>query len=150
MKVKYYPKVDANWNNIRPFAIAVLYPDSYTTSKSYPCILSVHGIGERSSGALAMLTNLVEGFDYNGDGTREGAPFVTADTKTAIDLYGLIVVVPNYENFFEPDQVNTIMDFVKTEFSVVNEFMMQGFSLGGGAVTKYITSNLTNANKVAY
>src|SRR5690606_29289649 len=65
------------------------------------------------------------------------------------DQYKIIAVVPNYSNFFDPSLVNWTFNFVKSLYSTVDEFMFVGFSYGGGAVLKYVTSTLDNANRVA-
>lgn len=148
MQVKYYPKVDDNWNKIREFATAVLLPDNYDASREYPWLMAVHGIGERGEGSKAQLENLVLGI-LQPDGKRLWA-FATTDMKTAVDKYGIVMFIPTYPNSFEPSQVNLIYDFGKSEFNLVNEFFLTGFSLGGGAVVKYMTSSLANAQRLAF
>lgn len=149
-RVDYYPRVDNNWNKIREFAVAAIVPDNYTASKQWGWAIAVHGIGERGAGSKAQLENLILGADYDGNGTRDGLPFITADIKRAVNELGIVVFVPVYENFFEPAQVNLIYDFARSQYSLTPKFLLSGFSLGGGAVLKYITSNLTNAGRVAY
>lgn len=155
MRVNFYPKIDnsnGQWKEIvgQTVGLAIAYPTAYDSSKEYPFIMIVHGIGERQPGVLSMLENLVMGTDYNGDGVREGAPFLTKDLQKAIDDYGLIVAIPNYDGSFDASKVNFCYDFVQARFSVVSEMMLEGFSLGGGAVLSYITSSTANANRVAY
>lgn len=155
MKVNYYPKIDnsnGQWKEIpgQTVGLAIAYPDLYDPNKEYGFVMIIHGIGETQPGVLSMLENLVKGTDYNGDGVREGAPFLTKDLQKAIDQYGLIVAVPNYDGFFDPNKVNFCYDFVRSKFNVVPEMLMEGFSYGGGAVLNFTTSNSTNAQKVAY
>lgn len=154
MKVNYYPKIDnsnGQWKEIvgQTVGLAVAYPTSYDPNKTYPFVIIVHGVGEKQPGVLSMLENLVLGTDYNGDGVREGAPFLTTDLQKAIDQYGLIVAIPNYDSFFEPSLFNWSYDFVKSKFSIVDKCMLVGFSLGGGATIKCATSS-TSANRIAY
>lgn len=151
MQVKYYPKLDDNGNKIREFAVAILLPDDYLaapTSRLWPWVMAVHGIGERSQGKKENLENLVLG-SKQPDGTRKWA-FVTDDMKRAVEDYGIVMAIPTYESFFEPDIVNRIYDFSKPEFNLVSEFFLTGFSLGGGAVVKYMTSSLANAQRLAF
>lgn len=152
MKVEYYPKRDSNWNVIRDVGFSVILPDNYNNLKKWPLEMAVHGIGERSAGTQADVENLVLGYDYNGDGVREGPAFVTDDMKKAVDIYGIVLVIPSYETtqFFEPAMVNYVYDFVQSKYSVVAKMLLTGFSYGGGAVVKYITSGSTNTGRVAY
>src|SRR5687767_3592 len=116
MQVKYYPKLDDSGNKIREFAVAVLLPDAYTSSKEWPWMMAVHGIGERSQGKKENLENLVLG-SLQPDGTRKW-PFVTDEMKKAVEKYGLVMFIPTYENFFEPDIVNRNYDFGQVEFNL--------------------------------
>lgn len=147
MQVKYYPELDDNGNRIRNFAFAALLRDNHNTSIESPWMMAVHGIGERSDGKKENLENLVLG-SKQPDGTRKW-PFVTDDMKRAVEDYGIIMFIPTYKNFFEPDIINRIYDFGQTEFNLVSKFALSGFSLGGGAVVKYMTSTLANAQRLA-
>lgn len=151
MQVKYFPKLNPDYSKIagRDVAYAVLLPDTLRPKSTLE--IAIHGIGERSGGTLENLKNLVEGFDYNNDGIRE-AGFVTPDMKKAVDLFGIIMIIPTYENntFFEPAKINQLYDYAKGIYSIYDKMLLTGFSLGGGAVVKYITSSLTNASRVAY
>jgi hypothetical protein len=150
-KVEYFPKRDANWNIIRNTAFFVASPDN-NTPKPWKLMIAVHGVGERGAGTLDNLMNLWLGFDYNSDGVREGSAFVTDDMKRAINQYGILLLVPTYESneFFEPAKVNFLYEYAKANYEVVDKMLLTGFSYGGGAVFKYITSNTSNANRVAY
>lgn len=148
MQVKYYPKYDADGRKLREFAVAVLLPDKYDRAVKWGWGMFIHGIGERSAGSEPQLENLVIG-SMQPDGTRKW-PFVTDGMRTAVDKYGIVMCIPTYENFFEPASINTIYNFVMSEYALVPKMMQPGFSLGGGAVLKYITSSLENANRVAY
>lgn len=152
MKIDYYPKHDANWQVINARGFLVITPDAYPGTKKWPWELAVHGVGERSAGTIDNLKNLVLGFDYDGNGTREGAAFVTDDMKKAVDQYGIVMVIPTYESneFFEPDMVNFVYDFMQKIYSVVDKMLLTGFSYGGGATIKYTSSSAANAARVAY
>jgi hypothetical protein len=146
MQVKYYPKLDDNGNKLRDFAVAALLPDAYAASKEWPFMMAAHGIGERSQGKKENLENLVLGFKQP-DGTRKWA-FVKDDMKKAVDQYGIVIFIPTYDNFFEPSIINNIYDFGQGEFNLVTKFCLAGFSLGGGAVVKYMTSSVANAQRL--
>lgn len=151
-RVEFYPKRDSTWKVIRDVAFEVITPDNYGTGKKWPVVFAIHGVGERSSGTIDNLKNLFLGFDYNNDGFREGPAFVTDDMKKAVNLYGIVLVVPTYETtqFFEPAMVNQVYDFVKANYSVVDKMLITGFSYGGGATIKYVSSSTANAARVAY
>lgn len=151
-KVDYYAKRDSTWKVVRDVAVEVVTPDNYGTHKKWPVVFAIHGVGERSSGTIDNLKNLYLGFDYNNDGFREGPAFVTDDMKKAVNLYGIVLVVPTYETtqFFEPTMVNSVYDFVKSKYSVVDKMLITGFSYGGGATIKYVSSSTANAARVAY
>lgn len=151
-RVDYYPKRDSTWKVIRDVGFAVILPDNFYLGQKWKLEMAIHGIGERSAGTIDNLKNLVLGFDYNNDGFREGAALVTDDMKRAVNLYGIVLVVPTYEStqFFEPALVNYVYDFVQANYPVVPKMLLTGFSYGGGAVTKYITSSTANAARVAY
>lgn len=147
MQVKYIPAVDANGSKINEFACAILLPDGYPGTTKWKWAMFVHGMGELSQGGLANLKNLVEGFDYNNDGIREGG-FVTEGMKWAVDAHQLIIVVPTYSGFFEPEKVDKIYDYMLANYNVQPTFMHTGFSLGGGCVFKYASSSITRAKRV--
>ncbi len=151
MQVKYFPKLNPDYSKIagRDVAYAVLLPDKWDKALKWPAMLSVHGIGERSGGTLENLKNLVEGFDYNNDGIRDNA-YVTADMKTAVDKYGLVIIVPTYESdsFFDANKSGWVMASVNSEFSLKLDYWYDGFSLGAGAAINACTSVLTAPNIV--
>lgn len=152
MKVEYYPKRDASYNVVRDTGYAVITPDTYNTAKKWPLFMAVHGMGERGGGTQKNLENLLNGFDWDNDGKIDSPGFVTNDMKTAVDKYGIVIVVPTYESneFFEPAKVNWVLDDVNKRYSVVAKMMHSGFSLGGGCVIKYASSSDANAARVAY
>jgi hypothetical protein len=151
MQVKYFPKLNLDYSKIagQDIAFDVLTPD--IPRDKYFLEIAIHGIGERSGGTIDNLKNLVLGFDYNGDGVRESA-FVTDDMKKAVDQFGIIMIVPTYESntFFEPAKINQLYDWAQKNYLCHPKMILTGFSLGGGAVVKYITSSIANANRVAY
>lgn len=150
MTVKYFPKLNPDYSQIpgQEVAFAVLEPDGYTSAKKWILEIACHGMGELSSGTLENLKNLVEGFDYNGDGIREGAPFVTPDMKKAVDQYGIVMFIPTYSNFFEPNMINFVYDYAQDYYNLYPEMIYTGFSLGGGSGIKYGTSSEANARRV--
>lgn len=147
MQVKHIPAVDANGGKINEFACSILFPDGYPGTTKWKWAMFVHGMGELSQGGLANLKNLVEGFDYNNDGIREGG-FVTEGMKWAVEAHQLIIVIPTYGDTLEPHEVDKIYDYVLANYQVQHTFMHTGFSLGGGCVFKYASSSITRAKRV--
>lgn len=150
-KVEYYPKRELNWNQIRQEGFSTLAAENIPAGQKLKLVIAIHGAGERSGGTIKNLENLVLGFDNNGDGIRETF-FVTDDMKKAVNQYGLLLIIPTYEDktFFEPAQINYLYNWAQANYSLHPKMLLTGFSYGGGAVVKYITSNIENANRVAY
>lgn len=152
-KVEYFPKRVNSWDTktLRPTAFLIAWPDN-NAPKPWKLMIAIHGVGERGAGTLENLQNLYLGPDYNGDGVREGAAFVTDDMKRAINQFGIVLVVPTYETseFFEPAKINELYDYAQANYTLSPKMLLTGFSYGGGAVFKYISSSTANANRVAY
>lgn len=134
MKDLYFPRLS---NAADQSGFLVLLPDSYDRSKTYIWWLSVHGITERNDGSEAVLRNLLYGSFKDGVRVPEWA-FVNDDMKKAVDLYNIIIVVPNYyaTEFFEPAKALYIYNFMLANFSVTGRFVYDGFSYGGGSTVK--------------
>jgi hypothetical protein len=150
MRVEYFPGVDSQGRKIRDFACAVKLPDSFpgASTKKWKWGIICHGMGERSDGRQSHLEQLaVKGFDWNNDGVADSF-FISEDMKKAVDLHETIIVVPTYSNFFEPETVNRIYDHIIANFQGQGTFLFEGFSLGGQAVFKYISSSEGNAKRV--
>lgn len=150
MQVIYKPKRDSNYNLVpgQEVAYAALLPDGYPAlGKKYGWVLMCHGISERSGGTLEHLKNLVEGVDYNKDGTIDGS-FVKNFHKEAVDKYQLIFIIVTYSDFFDTE-CNWVYNDVLKNYSVVPKMLFDGFSLGGGAVYAFAKSSVANANKIA-
>lgn len=153
MKVQYYAQRLNSWDTklLRPTGFVVAIPED-DVPRPWKLMIAIHGVGERSAGTIENLKNLWLGFDYNNDGVREGAAFVTDDMKEAVDKFGIVLMVPTYETnkFFEPERINELYDWAKEHFSIHDKMLLTGFSYGGGAVFKYISSSISNAQRVAY
>lgn len=149
MKTIYHPRVDANGNILRDVAFAALLPDMWSKDKKWPWQMCIHGMGERSDGTEAQLRNLIDGIDFNKDGRIDWV-FITADMRRAVDQYGIVMIVPTYQGFFEPDKINKLYSAVVSEYSLMPKMLGDGFSLGAGALLKYAASGISNASKLAY
>lgn len=152
-KVEYFPKREAGGNPIRPTAYMAITPDNLPAGQKLKLVIAIHGHGERSAGTIDNLMNLLLGEDYNRDGVREGPPFVTADMKKAVNLFGLLMIVPSYESnegSLSVTKINALYDWAQSTYSVHPKMMLTGFSAGGGSSLAFIKSSLDNANRCAY
>lgn len=140
MKIIYLP------NKGDGIAFALLVPEN--TNNKLVLEIAIHGMGERSAGTQENLENLVLG-QKQPDGSRKW-PFVFDDMKKAVDQYGILMAIPAYSGFMEPTMINKVYEYCKANFDIYERMILTGFSLGGGAVVKYITSSLSNAQRVAY
>lgn len=148
----YFPGMTDSYQRIRQAAFAVITPRNYDPAKQYDTWMIIHGMGERSEGRLENLRNLTQGFDYsaNKTGPRQYA-LVTPKFAEQINKNDFIAVIVTYQGEFNPTDVNFVFDEVEKNFSVnKSREALIGFSLGGGAVTRYITSSVANANRIAF
>ena len=116
-----------------------------------PMLIITHGIGERGAGLLANLINLTDGFDYDGEGPlpRQYA-FENETIEAFAAKYDIHLVTVNYPETFEPNDYTYVIGVVIAEYSVdKTRIYIDGFSLGGGAVLKYVTSSVANAALLA-
>lgn len=150
--VTYFPRISIDGKTVyRKEAFAVRLPTAYDPAKNYPLMVLVHGIGERAAGTLENLKNLVLGFDYDGDGPlgRQYA-LLSEGCKTALDKEGVICAVVNYQNEMDPAGVDFVFNEVEKAFPI-DKFreILVGFSLGGKIVTRYASSSLMYADRLA-
>lgn len=113
-------------------------------------IIVIHGVGELGNGSLAMLQNIMEGWDYDGDGPRprEFAMPIPEYKKNLKDFNFLGVHI-NYQSSFTPSDFNYVIDTVVSEFKGNRDRVGAiCFSLGGQQLIPFITSSLENAKKL--
>lgn len=130
---------------------SVRVPAGYTPGKLYPVWVIVHGIGERSSGTIDDLQNVREGYDYDGPGPLlRQYGIETTELKANGDRFGHITVIVTYPSEFNPNDFDYVLDFLEQNYQVdTSREAIIGFSLGGGAILRYITSSLKAAQRVA-
>lgn len=148
----YYPRSNEYLTTIyRQVGYSVVAPKSLDKTKKYPVWLVIHGVGERGQGRLDDLRNVLLGYDYDGAGPRGREPAVVyPDLLKAVNQEQFLLVAVNYGGEFNPGDINFVLDEVEKNWPVdVSREALLGFSLGGGAVVRYITSSLANAYRVA-
>ncbi len=122
-------------------------PTDYTTSKKYPVIIFLHGVGEKGNGTteLSRVAGLgVPGAIKNGHNmtfTWNGKTETFLVLSPQLDgKYG------SWQNFY----VEELINYAKKNLSVdENRIFLTGLSLGGGGVWSYAGASLDNAKKLA-
>lgn len=145
MNYAYYPRVEyinGGTKILRDTGYVMVLPDSFSPTKSYPLLMLVHGIGERNDGSRAALEYLVL--------QHEWGSIIPLDTQKAADVYNMILVAPNYAGDFNPSNANFVFDEISRNYLInQSKIGLTGFSLGGGAVLRYISSSQANADRLA-
>lgn len=127
-------------------------PKGYTPDKRYPVLVLVPGMGDRSQGLIGDLINVTDGYDYDGAGPlpRQWA-VETPQFEAMIEQFQFIGVTVTYPSEFNPNDMNYVLDTLEKYFSVdTSREAAIGFSMGGGAILRYITSSLSNAKRLAF
>jgi hypothetical protein len=124
-------------------------PTNYTTSKKYPLIIFLHGIGERGNGTTDL-------YKVNANAIPRyisaGSTMTFTNPNTGI-AETFLVLAPqldmqygSWENFYTDE----MLKYAKANLSVdPNRIFLCGISLGGGGVWKYATNSLANASQFA-
>lgn len=120
-------------------AILVALPDNYKADQTYPYMIFVHGMGQRGPGTKSALNTVYVGANQA----------IPDDWKVAVNKYGIIGVLVNYNEFFQPAQWVWTNNFIKSKYKVVDRPMAQGFSWGGGSLQKLYCSSLSYASMIA-
>lgn len=147
----YLPRISDDYTQTyRPQGFSIIFPPSYTTDKKYPVEILIHGMGELSEGKLENLRNVTQGFCYTcpTNPTPRVNAIATPDFKQATVDYDMLGVVVTYANDLSVSDINAIFDELEKYYSVdKTRYSLKGFSLGGGAVSRYMTS--TSAGRIA-
>jgi dienelactone hydrolase len=147
----YYPRLGPGGVVYRQAAFAVVKPPDYPIpGKVYPVILEIPGMGDRSEGYYENLLNVLQGYDYDGNGPLPRQyPVMQPDFYTAIKTKQVLGVIVTYPREFNPADINFVLDELEKNWQVdKSREAIRGFSLGGGAVMRYITSSLANAKRL--
>ena len=112
-------------------------PGAYeNNSKSYPLLLYMHGGGQFGNGAVDLPNLLSEGIPALLDTkTFPSAIFVGGQT------YSFLVMAPQFRSYPSNTDVQTFLDFVKTNYRVdASRIYVTGFSQGGRMACDYAAS----------
>lgn len=146
----FYPRISSDYKTTyRQIPYAVRTPSAgINPAKKYGVVIILHGIGERNTGRFEDLQNIVEGFSYGGSTRMYAIP--TADYNTAINKYDFIGVVPSYADNFSVSDFNYLLDDLSAKYNIdTTRRVCIAFSLGGGALVRYITSSVANAKRLS-
>jgi len=110
-------------------------PYNYTsTTKNYPLIISIHGVGELGDGTPGKILKVA----------RNGVPRVINDGKfpntftTSAGTFSFIVLSPQFRNWPSATNVNDMIDYAIKHYRVdVTRIYVTGLSMGGGACMEY-------------
>lgn len=131
----YYPSYTDSYAKVvgQDVSILVVLPNEYRSDQTYPYMIFVHGMGQRGPGTKSALNTVYTGANQA----------IPDDWKAAVNKYGIIGVLVNYNDFFQPDKWLWSINFIKSKYKVVDKPMAQGFSWGAGSLQKlYCTSTV--------
>lgn len=113
-------------------------------------VIVIHGIGEVGDGSLNQLQNIMEGWDYDGDGPRprEFAMPIPEYKKNLKD-FNILGVHINYKSSFTLSDFDYVINTVVADFKGNRNCVSAiCFSLGGNQLIPFITSSVENAKKL--
>jgi hypothetical protein len=95
-------------------------PDTYSTTKKYPLILFIHGLGELGNGSSQDLNNIICG--------------LPASIKSYGFPYEAVVVCPQFMGWPAASHTSAVLDYCLKTYSIdPNRIYVTGLSMGGGA-----------------
>lgn len=120
-----------------PYGFIVVKPSTYTVAKSYPLIISLHGVGGRGNGSAADLSKLM-----NGELPKE--------MQRAAEKYDMVIIAPQTHDSWTNAETDYCLAWAAQELKINwKKVYHTGISLGGGGVTRFSSANLENAKKFA-
>lgn len=128
MKLIYRPSYTDGYAKIagQDVAMLILLPDEYSATKKWPVKIFCHGKGQVGPGTKAALDMVYSG-QYQA---------IPDSWKTEIDQLGIIGVLVNYNDFFQPASWRFVDIFLRANYNVVDKFLREGFSWGGGSLNR--------------
>jgi len=122
-------------------------PTTYTTTKKYPLIIFLHGLGERGNGSSELPAVLVNGVPKEINSGHNMTFTYMGQTETFLVLSPqLSKSFGSWQNFY----VDEMLKYAKTNLSIdTNRIYLTGLSLGGGGTWKWATTSAANAKSLA-
>ncbi|HTI94739.1 MAG TPA: T9SS type A sorting domain-containing protein [Puia sp.] len=115
------------------------------SSKKYPLIVFLHGIGELGNGTT-QLPNILDNGIANliGNGTFPKSFTVNGQT------FSFIVIMPQFTNWPGAADASSVLDYAVAHYNVdLNRLYMTGLSMGGGTVWAYAGASIVNSQRLA-
>lgn len=135
-----------NYNG-RDIPTVIYTPIGYDSTKPYPVVFFLHGLGENGDGTMGAT-----GLDKVLNSSNQ------ANLLKAGDQYGFIVVAPQYVqawNEWQPSwagsaYINVVVEAAKTRLLLdLNRMYLTGLSAGGGGCWEYLTKDPLSVTKIA-
>lgn len=123
-------------------------PQGYNTetTKSYPLLIFVHGIGELGEGTPESLPGVL----------LNGPPRIIKDGKFPNSFkvrgeeFKFIVISPQFTSWPVPDQIEDLIEACKKRYRVdASRIYLTGLSMGGGVVWNYASQKAEYANSLS-
>lgn len=132
MIIEKYPKSSSN-----AFGFVLLKPQDYSASVTYKLVVFIHGNGNRGDGDIDDITK------YGNS--------LSSELKEAVDKYKVICIAPQYAEPGNNAVIDHALNYASANLMIdKNCIGLSGFSLGGGEITRYVTTSLQNADKFAW
>lgn len=104
-----------------------------STSKKYPLLIFLHGKGELGNGTTD-LSNLLIAPIPRLINKKKFPPYF----KSGKESYSFVVLSPQFKKTPSPEDVNTLIEYAKTNLRVdASRIYITGLSMGGGATWDY-------------
>lgn len=128
MIIEKHPKSTTN-----TYGFVVIKPQDYSASVVYPLFVFVHGNGDR------------------GTGIDNYANAIPSELKAAADKFKFLVIAVQYDAPDTNAHIDHALNYASANLMIdLKKIGLGGFSLGGGEITRYVTTSLQNADKFAY
>jgi len=113
-----------------------------SSSKQYPLMIFVHGVGELGNGTSDLSKVLANGVPKLL-GQKKFPPQFTVDGKN----YSFVIISPQFKAWPQPADVNALIDYAVKNLRIdTSRIYVAGLSMGGGATWEYAMSY---ANRIA-
>lgn len=139
------PRYIAMSNNTNAFYEGL--PANYNPStKKYPLLIFVHGVGELGWGTTGSLPIVLQ------NGPPRMVQYGTFPSSFSVNgnSYSFIVLSPQFINWPGPTDIDAVIDYAIANYAVdINRIYLTGLSMGGGSTFMYAGSSYAHASRLA-